>query len=144
VIAQKAPAPFKVAKVRPQLVKRGKISDKLLRTDKLGVTVQVIAPNDGETNLHAHPGVDGAWIVVDGEARFYTTDDQEVATLGRNEMVLIPGGTPYWFECTSSTPLVILHVSARLPGESRPRMDYTPAHEGEGRREIIPGAFYEG
>jgi mannose-6-phosphate isomerase-like protein (cupin superfamily) len=125
-------------------VSRGKITDKLLRTDKLGVTIQVIAPNDGETNLHAHPGVDGAWIVVDGEAKFYTTDDTVVATLGRNEMVLIPGGTPYWFECTSATPLVILHISARLPDESRPRMDYTPAHDSESRREIIPGAFYEG
>lgn len=60
VIAQEALAPFKVAKIRPQLVSRGKITDKLLRTDKLGVTIQVIAPNDGETNLHAHPGVDGA------------------------------------------------------------------------------------
>jgi len=144
VIAQEAPAPFKVAKIRPQLVKRGKVTDKLLRTDMLGVTIQVIAPDDGETNLHAHPGVDSAWIVVDGEAKFYTTEDEVVATVGRNEMLLIPGGTPYWFECTSPDPLVILHVSARAAGESRPRMDYTPAHEGEGRREIIPGAFWEG
>jgi mannose-6-phosphate isomerase-like protein (cupin superfamily) len=144
VIAQEAPAPFKVAQIRPQLVKRGKISDKLLRTSKLGVTIQVIAPDDGETNLHAHPGVDSAWIVVDGEAKFYTTEDQIVATLAKNEMLLIPGDTPYWFECSSSTPLVILHVSARAEGESRPRKDYAPPKAGESRREIIPGAFYEG
>jgi mannose-6-phosphate isomerase-like protein (cupin superfamily) len=144
LIAQEAPAPFKVAKIRPQLVRKGKVTDKLLRTKMLGVTIQVIAPDDGETNLHSHPGVDSAWIVVDGEAKFYTTEDQDVATLAKNEMLLIPGDTPYWFECSSSIPLVILHVSARLPDENRPRKDYTPAHEGESRREIIPGAFWEG
>jgi mannose-6-phosphate isomerase-like protein (cupin superfamily) len=141
--AEEAVAQFKLSKIRPQMMAKGKISDKVLRTDMLGVTAQVIAPDGGETNLHAHPGVDSAWIVLDGEATFYTVDDIVVATMGRYDSLLIPGGTPYWFKCTSQNPLVILHVSARAPGREGPsRLDYRPPVEKT--REAVAGAFFEG
>lgn len=138
-----AMARFKVAKIRPQMMARGKISDKVIRTEMLGVTAQVISPDGGETNLHAHAGVDSTWIVIDGEATFYTIDDTEVAVLGRYDCLLIPGGTPYWFKCTSEKQLVILHVSARMPGTSEStRIDYAPPIEKP--REALAGAFFEG
>ena len=141
--AVEAPAPFTVTKVRPPMVARGKISQSLARTPTLGMGVQVVAPDGGETNLHSHPGVDSSWMVLDGEATFYTANDRVVGVLGKNEMIMIPAGAPYWFKATSENPLVILHVTARTPeavGLSSSRKDFAPPIEKP--RDIIPGAFF--
>lgn len=138
-----APAPFTVAKVRPPLVSKGKISESLARGGMLGIGVQVVSPDGGETNLHSHPGVDSAWLVLDGQAAFYGEGERLVAELGRNELVFIPGGTPYWFKAGSDKPLVILHITARQPGtKGSSRVDYAPPIEKP--RDVIPGAFFEG
>src|SRR5438132_1646226 len=100
-----APAPFQVAKVRPPLVARGKIGERLARTEILGVGVQVVSADGGETNLHSHPAFDSFWLVMDGQATFYGEEDQIVAELGKNELVMIPAGTPYWFKSSSDKPL---------------------------------------
>jgi quercetin dioxygenase-like cupin family protein len=131
-----------VAQVRPPLVSRGKISERLARTDVLGIGVQVVSADGGETNLHSHPAFDSSWIVLDGRATFYSEGDQVVAELGRNELVMIPAGTPYWFKSSSDKPLVLLHITARVPGSAPGRVDYTPPIEKP--RDIIPGAHFEG
>jgi hypothetical protein len=64
---------------------RGKTSQQLGRSGSLDLGVQVVAPNEGETNLHSHPGLDSAWVVLDGEAIFYREGDEVIATLSRNE-----------------------------------------------------------
>ena len=140
--AIEAPAPFKVGKVRPPLVSKGKITMSITRSEMLGVGVQVVAPDGGETNLHSHPGIDSAWMVLDGEATFYGEGDRVVAELGKNEVISIPPGTPYWFKANGHEPLVILHITARVPGTGSPRIDYTPPKEKP--EELIPGAFFEG
>ena len=146
--ALEIPAPFKVSKIRPQLLAKGKTSDSLVRTDTLGVGVQVVAPAEGETNLHAHPGTDSTWVVLDGQATFYgTEDDVELAVLDKNEMILIPEGEPYWFKCSSDDPLVILHITARTKNfvQGMSRKDYKPAKEwyqDRGHPDAIPGAFF--
>lgn len=140
---QAPPAPFGVAKVSPQLVSKGKISQRLLSPGMLGVGVQVVAADGGETNLHSHPGVDSVWLVLDGQATFYTTDDELVAVLDKWEAVSIPGGTPYWFETSSEEPLVVLHITARDPkikGESRVDYRPRPVHEAQ----IIEGQSFAG
>src|SRR5205823_7804722 len=112
-------APFELAKVRPQLLTKGKTSDQLAKARNLGVGVQVCAADGGETNLHAHPNADSAWMVLGGEAKFYTVNNREIAHLRKNELVTIPAGTPYWFEVAnkeSGENLVILHITARIPG----------------------------
>lgn len=140
--ATEVPTPFKVAKVRPPLVDKGKISQSLARGEVLGVGVQVVAPDGGETNLHSHPGLDSSWMVLGGEATFYGEEDQEVARLTRNELIFIPAGTPYWFKASSEEPLVILHITARLKGFEGPgRIDYQPYRDKPGQ--VIPGAFFE-
>lgn len=140
--ATEVPAPFKVAKVRPPLVDKGKISQSLARGEVLGVGVQVVAPDGGETNLHSHPGLDSSWMVLDGEAIFYGEEDQEVARLTRNELIFIPAGTPYWFRASSEEPLVILHITARFKGFEGPgRIDYQAYRDKPGQ--VIPGAFFE-
>lgn len=146
--ATEIPAPFAVSKIEPPLVQKFKFTQSLVRTDTLGVGIQVVAPDGGETNLHAHPGVDSSWVVLDGEATFYGTDDNvEIAVLHKSEVILIPGGTPYWFKANGESPLVILHITARtkdfVPGASR--VDYEPQKESyQGTPEVVPGAFYKG
>jgi quercetin dioxygenase-like cupin family protein len=141
--AIEAPAPFQVAKVRPQMVARGKISQQLARAGSLGIGVQVIAPDGGETNLHSHPGVDSAWMVLSGKAVFYTKGDELVAKLDKNEVISIPAGTPYWFKAGDDQPLVILHMTCKDPSiKGSPRLDYAPPIEKP--REVIPGVFFDG
>ena len=129
--ALEIPAPFKVSKIRPQLLAKGKTSDSLFRTDTLGVGVQVVAPAEGETNLHAHPGTDSTWVVLDGQATFYgTEDDVELAVLDKNEMILIPEASPtgssaaatiHWSSCTSPRAPKTSCRACRARITSRPR-----------------------
>ena len=141
--AIEVPAPFTVAKIHPPMVQRGKISNSLARTEVLGVGVQVVAPDQGETNLHSHPGTDSAWVVMDGEATFYgTEDDVVVGVIGKNEMIMVPAGAPYWFKASSDKPLVILHITARTPDfvKGASRKDYKPPIEKP--RDTVPGVFF--
>jgi mannose-6-phosphate isomerase-like protein (cupin superfamily) len=118
-----------------------------VRAGKLGIGVQVVASDGGETNLHSHPGVDSAWMVLDGQAKFYTVNDRLIGEIGKNEVISIPGGTPYWFESTGETPCVILHITARDPGvKGESRIDYSPRTVGGENRihDVIEGAFFEG
>ena len=103
---------FETFEVKPLLLDSGKKSTRLVRTDILSVAVQVVA-SGGETNLHGQMADDAGWLVRGGKARFYTTDDQVVATLEKNEGLLIPRGTPYWFESASDENLVILRMAAK-------------------------------
>ena len=140
-------APFQVAKVRPQLVSKGKTSEPLVRAGNLGIGVQVAAGEAGDTNLHAHPNSDSAWMVLGGKAIFYTVGDKVIAELGKNEMVSIPAGTPYWFDNADKggENLVILHITSRVPGVTTGRIDYTPRLTGGDNRihELVEGKFFE-
>ena len=140
-------APFQVAKIRPQLVSRGKTSEPLVKAGRLAIGVQVLSSDGGETNLHSHPNSDSCWMVLGGKAKFYTVNDRLLAELGKNEMISIPAGTPYWFDtATPDENLVILHITSKIPEVHSDRIDYTPRDVGgENRiREVIPGKFWEG
>jgi quercetin dioxygenase-like cupin family protein len=140
-------APFQIEKVRPPLVSRGKTSQRLVNAGNLGVSVQVVASDSGETNLHSHPNSDSAWMVLGGKAKFYTVNNRLLGELGKNEIISIPAGVPYWFDtATDEEPLVILHITSKKPDVHTDRIDYEPRTVGgENRiRDIIPGAFWEG
>jgi len=124
--APTAPEPFTRFEVHPPLVERGKKGARLARTDILSVTVQSINQG-GETNLHAHMDQDAAWLVLNGQAKFYTEGDSEVATLNRYEGLVIPRGTLYWFESSSDENLIILRMAAKHP-------DLQPGRENRGER----------
>ncbi len=116
---------FRSFKIHPQLLDYGKTSNSLVRGEVISCGVQVIA-SGGETNLHAHKGNEAIWIVLNGEATFYTTDDEVVAKIGRYEALYIPESTPYWFESSGPADenLVILRLGANVPGKERGRIDY--------------------
>jgi mannose-6-phosphate isomerase-like protein (cupin superfamily) len=107
-------SPFQTFAVAPQLLKQGKTSTRLVRTDHLNSGVQVVAQG-GETNLHAHSSQDEIWFVLSGAATFYTEGDAVVARLGIHEGLLIPHGAPYWFESSSDENLVIMRFGAAVP-----------------------------
>jgi mannose-6-phosphate isomerase-like protein (cupin superfamily) len=106
--------PFQTFSVAPQLLKHGKTSTRLVRTDHINSGVQVVAEG-GETNLHAHTSQDEIWFVLSGAATFYTEGDAVVATLGKHEGLLIPHGAAYRFESSSDDNLVILRFGAAVP-----------------------------
>jgi mannose-6-phosphate isomerase-like protein (cupin superfamily) len=130
-------SPFIQFDMHAPLVEAGKHHTRLPRTDILYLGLQSIA-NGGETNLHKHDDQDAAWIVLDGRAKFYTEGDRVVATIGKNEGLVIPRGTLYWFESEGDECLVILRVAAKHPdidgyvrkAEERVSRDNTKIKEG--------------
>ena len=150
--AVEIPGQFKVGQVRAPVVRKGKASGTLgLQAGILSVGVQVIAPAEGETNLHSHTGVDSSWFVLDGEAEFYGTDDDVfIGRLGKNEGIAIPAGTPYWFKCSSDNQLVILHITARTPAAppmgQTSRVNHRPPvwYRDEQHAEMVEGASWDG
>lgn len=136
-------APFIVTKIEPPIVSKGKTSQHLGRAGKLDLGVQVVAPDQGETNLHSHPGLDTAWVVLDGEAIFYRERDEVIATLGRHESIMIPAGSAYWFKAGSEKPLVILHVVCIGEGfERSSRIDHQP--RARQPHDALTGTFFHG
>jgi mannose-6-phosphate isomerase-like protein (cupin superfamily) len=114
---------------RPEF-ERGKRAVRLCRGARMIAAIQVVK-DGGETNLHAHPHMDGFWMVLSGRARFYNDETTVVAELGKYEGIYIPRNYQYWFESASSEPLEIMQVEAadmdfeELRGEKR-RINYTP------------------
>jgi mannose-6-phosphate isomerase-like protein (cupin superfamily) len=130
---------FEVYKINPQIVAKGKNVTELVRTDLIRANVQVVT-DGGETNLHAHTGMDATWTVLQGAATFYGKGDEVIAKLEKHEGILITRATPYWFESSGDEPLVILHVMAYQPGATAKRIDYTPRKELP--RDIVEGKFF--
>ena len=114
---------YKKFTVHPQLLETGKQSHNLYRNRQVSCGVQVVAKG-GETNLHAHSGVDEVWYVLSGEATFYGEGDEVLAKVGKNEGFFITHGAPYWFESSDPDNLVILRFGAKVTEEPDKRVDY--------------------
>ncbi len=113
----------------PGTLNRPKAIVNFAGSDILRVGVQVVQPHGGETNMHAHSGLDSTWFVLSGRARFYGYGDELVGEFGCHEGVFIPKGVPYWFEAAGEEPLEILHITARDRNLSNDRVDYAPPRE---------------
>lgn len=137
--------------IRPQLLDAGNTEEPLAVANHLWVKIKVYAKG-GENKLHAHPHQDHSFIVLDGRARFHGPRGEE-RELSRNDGIMLPAGTYYWFETISEEPLVILRLGATT-GDGHP--DSRTMDDGEtkirrGRDEIFispdvayrDGAFYE-
>jgi mannose-6-phosphate isomerase-like protein (cupin superfamily) len=130
---------FEVFEIKPQIVAKGKKTTELVRSDLIRANVQVVA-DGGETNLHAHTGMDAIWVVLQGAATFYGKGNEVVGKLEKHQGILIPRPNPYWFESSSDEPLVILHVMAYQPGAVAKRIDYTARKELP--RDMVDGKFF--
>ncbi len=144
---------FQHFKAKPQLLESGKTVTELAKSDVISCGVQVIA-NGGETNLHSHKGNDAIWFVLQGAATFYTTENRVVATVNKNEGLLIPREVPYWFESASEENLVVLRLGAQVKGEGTGRIDYTASRVPQAKlvrdtyylpgTQVLEGSFFGG
>lgn len=130
---------FEIFEIKPQIVAKGKKTTELVRSDLIRANVQVVT-DGGETNLHAHTGMDAIWVVLQGTATFYGKGDEVVGKLEKHQGILIPRPNPYWFESSGDEPLVILHVMAYQPGAVAKRIDYTARKELP--RDMVDGTFF--
>jgi quercetin dioxygenase-like cupin family protein len=110
-------SPFKKFDVRPPLLEQGKMTTTLAATDLITAQVSVGKPG-GETIFHYHPGEDQIFLVLQGQATFYTDEDREVATIGRYQGILMPRMGRYWFESASDETLVYVRIGAM--GQNEP------------------------
>ncbi len=125
----------------------GKFVVRLARTDRMLANVQVLK-NGGETNLHTHHHLDGFWMVLKGQARFYGEGDEVIAELKAMEGVLIPRHFKYWFESVGDEVLEILQIeSSDIPlplGQPIDREDFAPRANATRNLTIIEGRLTSG
>ena len=101
----KSPSAFKLT---AQLLEQGRTDTPLACTEDLTLRVKVYA-SGGENELHAHPGEDHSFIVLQGSARFHGADG-ELAHLGPHEGIMLARVALYSFVATSDEPLVLLRI----------------------------------
>ena len=97
-------------KLQAQLPRQGRTDTPVAASEKMWVVLKTYAA-DGENGLHAHPHEDHTFVVLQGEAIFYGPDG-ETKTIGKNEGVLLPHGTFYWFKAKGQEPLVMVRIGA--------------------------------
>lgn len=110
-------------RLKTQLPKRGRTNVPLAASKKMWIVLKAYAA-DGENELHAHPTEDHAFVILQGKASFHGPKGEE-KTIGRNEGVLLPHGTFYWFKAVGEEPLVLLRIgcAAQEGATSRGRIN---------------------
>lgn len=137
-----ASAPATKFKLRTQLLKQGRTTDLVSRTDNMRVHIKVYA-SGGENGLHNHTSEDHFHLVLDGSARFYGPRGEEV-DCGKYEGIMLPAGSFYRFNATSKEPLVLLRVGCKAaPTSEHSRQniygDPLPTDApGNGQVEVVP------
>lgn len=113
------------AAAKPQLFKmaiglpsEGRAAALLGTTDHMWVNLKAYAEG-GENTLHAHTNEDHSFIILQGRATF-TGPRGEIATLGRNEGILLPRGSLYKFHAEPGETLVILRVGCVIDAGRNP------------------------
>jgi len=141
-------AKAEVYRLRTPLMKQGRSDITLAQTENMTVRIKCYAAG-GENELHAHAAEDHTFTVLAGQARFWGPEG-ELATLGRNEGIMIPRGVFYKFESCADEPLVLMRVGAKLGKADVPRMtvDGRPIPGDSLENKTVPpivmeGAFYE-
>ncbi len=104
----------------------------------------------GENVLHLHPNEDHSFIVLQGEATtFHTGTEDAVKVITKYQGVMLPRGTPYWFQSSAPENLVMLRTGAaeEWPKDGRigPDGHAIPGHSLENKHVEsvpIPGKFF--
>ncbi len=138
-------------KLRAPLLDQGRMDTELVRTENMSARIKVYA-SGGENTLHTHATEDHIFVVLAGTVRFYDKNDK-TRDLGRNDCVMLPAGTYYWFEATSTEPLVMMRIGAHFGDEGSDtdnRLNIAGKPMAGGSEEnkssppvIRPNAFYE-
>lgn len=138
-----APTVFNVA---GQLLARGRTDTPLAATEDLSIRLKIYAEG-GENELHAHPGEDHSFIVLQGQVRFFDPDGEETV-LGANQSIMLPRGNMYWFTAIEGEPLVMLRIGSpnyqKLPEIDRTDADGNPMRGDSKKNKSVPIEFLEG
>tara|TARA_R110000787_G_scaffold9034_3_gene31736 strand:+ start:304 stop:816 length:513 start_codon:yes stop_codon:yes gene_type:complete len=94
--------------LKGQLLEQGRTDSVLAATEDLTIRLKIYA-SGGENELHAHPTEDHAFMILQGSARFFGPEDEEIE-LGKYEGIMLPRGNFYKFFATSEEPLVMIRV----------------------------------
>jgi mannose-6-phosphate isomerase-like protein (cupin superfamily) len=141
--ANSAPTLFQV---KGPLLAEGRTTTTLAATNDLTIQLKIYA-SEGENELHAHPGEDHSFIVLQGTVLFYDQDG-EMGNLGPNEGIMLPRGCFYWFHATSDEPLVMIRVgtpeAAKLDQPNRININGNPMHGGSEENKSVPVKYLEG
>ena len=104
-------------KLRCRLPDTGRVDIPIAATDRLNLVLKAYA-SGGENTVHAHTAEDHAFVILQGEATFFGRPGDPTATIRKHEGILIPNGVFYKFKAGEGEQLVLLRVSAVLPGTS--------------------------
>ena len=102
---QKTPYVFAL---KGRLLEQGRTDTVLAATDDLTIRLKIYA-SGGENELHAHPHEDHSFMILQGSARFFGPEDEEIE-LGKYQGIMLPKGKFYKFFATSKEPLVMIRV----------------------------------
>lgn len=130
------------------LLAQGRSDTTVAKTDLLRLRLKVYA-SGGENVLHLHPYEDHSFIILQGEATFHIGTDDEIKVLTKYQGVMLPHGTPYWFQSSAPENLVMLRAGAaeEWPDDGRLAPDGHPIPGGSAENKTveripIPGKFF--
>ncbi len=133
-------------KLRAQMLKQGRSNQTVAKTDHLHLNLKVYA-GGGENGLHNHSDEDHVHLILQGSAVFYGPRGEE-RHCSLYEGILLPKDCFYRFQATSEEPLVLLRISAKVPGvKSRTNIYGDPipnASKANGQVPMVPieGQFW--
>lgn len=135
-----------VFSLKGQLLDQGRTDSVLAATDDLTIRLKIYA-SGGENELHAHPQEDHSFMILQGSARFFGPNGEEIE-LGRYEGIMLPRGNLYRFYATSEEPLVMIRVGN--PNRKKQSPPFRVNREGKEMRgdseenKTVPIIFREG
>ena len=97
--------------LKSQLLAKGAHTTYVAQSELLSVAVKIYA-SGGENKMHQHPEEDHTFIVLQGQAAFHIGSDENVRIVSKNEGVMLPAGTCYWFLSSANENLVMLRIGA--------------------------------
>jgi mannose-6-phosphate isomerase-like protein (cupin superfamily) len=104
--------------LRAQLLDQGRTDTVLAAAEDLIIRLKIYA-SGGENELHTHTGEDHSFIVLQGSARFFGPEGEEIE-LGAYEGIMLPRGSFYRFYATSKEPLVMIRAGSPSPRKQEP------------------------
>ena len=135
-----------VFSLKGQLLEQGRTDSVLAATDDLTIRLKVYA-SGGENELHAHTSEDHSFMILQGSARFFGPDDEEIE-LGQWEGIMLPHGNLYKFFATSDEPLVMIRVGnpniKKQPKPTRIGRDGKELRGDSKENKTVPVIFKEG
>jgi len=115
----------------------------LARGRHVAFYLNAFEPGMGERNLHAHDD-EAVWLVLAGEATFWTERAREIAHLTQHQGLYIPLEQPYRYQNTGDGLLILLRGAARAEPMDAYRDFFRGSHPGgtesiSWRRDPWPG-----